>query len=108
MGKEVGLLTNYPETKRNLKERVASKTEVGRTIAIQFHVDIKITASNDSRSYRQSSDKLLAIGFVLKHYVSDAINEIIRKYQSRELVDNNQCYNVRWMSHLNLQASFYE
>lgn len=36
MGKEVDLLINYPKTKRNLEERVASKTESDRAIAIQF------------------------------------------------------------------------
>lgn len=36
MGKEVDLLINYPKTKRNLEERVASKTESDRAIARQF------------------------------------------------------------------------
>jgi len=36
MGKEVDLLINYPKTKRNLEERVASKTENDRVIARQF------------------------------------------------------------------------
>jgi len=36
MGKEIDLLVNYPKTKRNLKERLASKTEVDRAIARQF------------------------------------------------------------------------
>ena len=36
MGKEIDLLVNYPKTKRNLEERVASKTEADRSIARQF------------------------------------------------------------------------
>lgn len=36
MGKEVDLLVNYPKTKRNLEERLASKTEADRAIARQF------------------------------------------------------------------------
>ena len=36
MGKEINLLVNYPKTKRNLEERVASKTEADRTVARQF------------------------------------------------------------------------
>ena len=36
MGKEVDLLINYPKTKRNIEERVASKTEADRAIARQF------------------------------------------------------------------------
>ena len=36
MGKEIDLLINYPKTKRNLEERVASKTEADRAVARQF------------------------------------------------------------------------
>ena len=36
MGKEIDLLVNYPKTKRNLEERVASKTEADRAVARQF------------------------------------------------------------------------
>ena len=36
MGKEIDLLVNYPKTKRNLDERLSSKTEEDRTIARQF------------------------------------------------------------------------
>ena len=39
MGKEIDLLVNYPKTKRNLEERVASKTEADRSIARQFGRD---------------------------------------------------------------------
>jgi len=36
MGKEIDLLVNYPKTKRNLEERLASKTEADRAVARQF------------------------------------------------------------------------
>jgi SAM-dependent methyltransferase len=36
MGKEIDLLVNYPKTKRNLEERVASKTEADRATAKKF------------------------------------------------------------------------
>jgi SAM-dependent methyltransferase len=36
MGQEIDLLLNYPKSKRNLEERVASKNEVDRAIARQF------------------------------------------------------------------------
>lgn len=39
MGQEIDLLANYPKTKRNLEERVASKTEADRSIARQFGRD---------------------------------------------------------------------
>jgi len=39
MGQEIDLLVNYPRTKRNVKERGATKTEADRTIARQFGKD---------------------------------------------------------------------
>ncbi len=39
MGKELDLLVNYPKTKRNLDERLASKTEADRAIARRFDYD---------------------------------------------------------------------
>lgn len=39
MGQEIDLLINYPKTKRNVKERGATKTEEDRAIARQFGKD---------------------------------------------------------------------
>ena len=39
MGQEIDLLVNYPKTKRDLEERVASKTQSDRSIARQFGKD---------------------------------------------------------------------
>jgi ubiquinone/menaquinone biosynthesis C-methylase UbiE len=39
MGREIDLLAEYPKTKRNVKERGASKTEEDRAIARQFGKD---------------------------------------------------------------------
>lgn len=78
--------------------------DIAQKVADKLGAEIKVTESNDPRSYRQNSDKLLATGFVPQYSVSDAIDEVISKYESGELVDNDQCYTVRWMNHLNLQA----
>jgi len=50
----------------------------------------------------QYSDKLQATGFLPKYSVATAIEEVIEKYRSKELVDQDQCYTVRWMKHLQL------
>jgi len=60
-------------------------------------VDIMVTPSNDPRSYRINSDKLLATGFKPKKTVDDAIREIIEKYRSGELKDEDRFYNLHWM-----------
>ena len=60
-------------------------------------VEIEITASNDPRSYRVNSDKILATGFKPKKKVEDAIIEIIDKYNLGILKDEDKFYNLKWM-----------
>lgn len=78
--------------------------DIAKIVASKVPAEIAVSASNDPRSYRQNSDKLLATGFVQGATVSDAIDDVIAKFKSGELVENDQCYTVRWMKHLNLQA----
>lgn len=59
---------------------------------------IVITPSNDPRSYRQNSDKLLATGFRPQKSVADAVDEVIAALASGKLVDRDEWYTVRWMS----------
>jgi nucleoside-diphosphate-sugar epimerase len=65
-------------------------------------VKITITESNDPRSYRQNSDKLIKTGFTQKYTVSDAIDDIVKKYNNKQLPDGDNCFTVKWMKHLNL------
>lgn len=78
--------------------------DIAKKVASKVSAEIVVSASNDPRSYRQNSDKLLATGFVQTATVSDAIDDVLAKFESGELVENDQCYTVRWMKHLNLQA----
>lgn len=78
--------------------------DIAQKVASKVPAQIVVSASNDPRSYRQNSDKLLATGFVQKFSVADAINDVVAKFKSGELVDRDQYYTVRWMKHLNLQA----
>ena len=57
----------------------------------------RVTESNDPRSYRVNSDRLLATGFRPKKSVDDAIGEIIQKYRKGELKDDERFYNLKWM-----------
>jgi nucleoside-diphosphate-sugar epimerase len=67
-------------------------------MAIQ-HADAKIVIkpSNDPRSYRVNSDKLLATGFRPKKTVEDAISEICAAYRAGQIKDEDRFYNLRWM-----------
>ena len=60
-------------------------------------VTIEITESNDPRSYRVNSDKILETGFKPKKGVEIAIQEIIEKYNSGILKDDENFYNLKWM-----------
>jgi len=62
-------------------------------------------SSNDPRSYRVNSDKLLATGFHPKKTVEDAIREICEAYSLGKLKDEPQFHNLRWMQENVLASS---
>lgn len=59
--------------------------------------EINITPSNDPRSYRVNSDKLLKAGFQPKKKVKDAISEIVAYYKAGVLKNEEHFYNLKWM-----------
>lgn len=63
------------------------------------HANARITIkpSNDPRSYRVNSDKLLATGFKPKKTVEDAIVEICKAFREGSLKDEARFHNLRWM-----------
>lgn len=71
--------------------------EIAELVTKHLPVEIEITASNDPRSYRVNSDKILATGFKPKKKVEDAIIEIIDKYNLGILKDEDKFYNLKWM-----------
>ncbi|OUU26441.1 MAG: NAD-dependent epimerase/dehydratase [Candidatus Endolissoclinum sp. TMED37] len=66
--------------------------------------EIVVSESNDPRSYRQDSSKLLATGFQPQFNVQSAIDEITAAYKKNELSDGENCYTVKWMKRLELQS----
>ncbi|AYA63675.1 NAD-dependent epimerase/dehydratase family protein [Alteromonas sp. RKMC-009] len=71
--------------------------EIADILARRTGAEVITTPSNDPRSYRVNSDKLLATGFAPKKCVENAIEEIIAAYKANELEDNEQWYNLKWM-----------
>lgn len=67
--------------------------------------EVVIAASNDPRSYRFNSDKLLATGFVPAFGVFDASAEVRAAHADGSLRDDDRSHNVRWMSKVNLDAA---
>ena len=58
---------------------------------------ISVLPSNDPRSYRVNSDKLLATGFRPKKTVQDAIDDICQAYSATLLKDDERWHNLKWM-----------
>lgn len=71
--------------------------DIAHMVAEKIPAEVVTTPSNDPRSYRINSDKLLATGFEPKKSVQIAINEIIEAYQSGLLKDETRFHNLRWM-----------
>lgn len=64
--------------------------------------EIVVTKSNDPRSYRLSSKKLLTTGYRPKFKVIDAIKEIIEAFNADKLKDDDKYYNIRTMKNINV------
>lgn len=69
--------------------------EIAKRIKKITNTPIKVTFSNDPRSYKVSSEKLLKTGFKPKYNVNFAINEIIKYYKKRKI--KNSSYTVKYM-----------
>ena len=76
--------------------------QIAEMVKTKLGAEIEVSESNDPRSYRQNSDKLLNTGFKQEYGVDYAINEIIDAYNDNKLVESDQCYTVKWMKNLNL------
>ena len=71
--------------------------DIANLITKYIPVEIIVTESNDPRSYRINSDKLLATGFKPKKSVEHAVQELIESYNNGALKDEDRFYNLKWM-----------
>ena len=71
--------------------------DIANLITKYIPVEIEVTESNDPRSYRINSDKLLSTGFKPKKTVEHAVQEIIESYRGGVLKDEEHFYNLNWM-----------
>jgi len=78
--------------------------DIAKKVTQFIPVDIAVTESNDPRSYRLCSRKLLDTGFAPKFKVDDAIKEVIEAFKSGKLKDEDRWYNIKTMKTIsNLQ-----
>lgn len=76
--------------------------EIATLIQKNFDVEVEYLPSNDPRSYRQDSSKLMSTGFRPEKNVSDAVSELWKKFQAKELIDDERWYTVKTMKSLGL------
>jgi len=74
--------------------------EIANIISNKIPSEIIVTESNDPRSYRLNSDRLLNTGFQPQFGVSIAIEEIIEVFESGLLKDEDKYYNIKTMNNL--------
>lgn len=58
---------------------------------------ITVLPSNDPRSYRVNSDKLLATGFRPRKTVENAIDEICKAFHEGQIKDEERFHTLQWM-----------
>lgn len=74
--------------------------DIAKRVVQKVDAKIVVTPSNDPRSYRLSSKKLLDTGFFPQYTVDDAISEVIENWNSGSLKDEEHFYNIKTMKHL--------
>jgi nucleoside-diphosphate-sugar epimerase len=71
--------------------------EIANLVAEVSGAKIVVKPSNDRRSYRVNSNKILAAGFRPKKSVKAAIDEIGVAFKAGTLKDEDRYYNLKWM-----------
>ena len=76
--------------------------KLAKIIAKKTNAKIEVVKSNDPRSYRQDSSKLISLGFVKQYNVNNAIDDIIINFKNGNLIEDDSCYTVKWMRKNNI------
>ncbi len=79
--------------------------EIAERVTEFIKAEIVITDSNDPRSYRQDSTKLLETGFKPRYTISDAIEEIKNKFNDGIIKEKEENYTVKWMKKIGLSEN---
>lgn len=74
--------------------------DIANKVCDQLPSEIVVTESDDPRSYRLNSDKLLKTGFRPKWNVENGIEEVIKAYKEGQLEVEDRYYNMKVMMKL--------
>lgn len=92
----------FPSGPYNAGFENVSIMEIAHKVRRHIECEISVSESNDPRSYRQDSQKLLKTGFAPKFSVDAAIEQMVSMWKSGELVDDDSWYTVKTMKKLGL------
>jgi nucleoside-diphosphate-sugar epimerase len=79
-----------------------SVMDIAKMVSKKIPSEIAVSKTNDIRSYRQNSDKLLATGFSKKFDIKEAIDDMYEKFKQNKIKDKDEYYTVKWMKELKL------
>jgi nucleoside-diphosphate-sugar epimerase len=77
-----------------------SVMDIARRVTDRVPAEIVVSPSNDPRSYRLSSRKLLSTGFTPRFSVDEGISEVIEAHRQGLLPPEDDCHNLRVMKKL--------
>ena len=95
---------NIPEGIYNAAFEIFKIKDIAKIIQKKTKAKIKYFKSNDPRSYRQNSEKIIKLGFKPLYKIEDAIDEIIDQYNKKTIKDKESCYNLKQMKKLKLDT----
>jgi len=79
--------------------------DIANKVTKHVPAKIDITESNDPRSYRLNSDKLLGTGFSPEYGIENGIKDVVEEYNSGKLKDEDRYYNIdelqKWVEGIN-------
>ncbi|GIL00706.1 MAG: oxidoreductase [Alphaproteobacteria bacterium] len=71
--------------------------QIAEMVARHVDAEIVVTPSNDPRSYRVNSDRLLATGFTPRKTVEDAVKELVGLWRQGAWTDEPSFHRMKWM-----------
>lgn len=77
--------------------------EIAERVSAKIPSEIVVSESNDPRSYRLNSNKLLETGYNQQYRVDNAMEEVIAAFRNEQLKDEDLYYNIRTMKGLELE-----
>ena len=77
--------------------------DIAKKVTEYIPAEIEITESDDPRSYRQNSDKLIGTGFSPEYCIENGIKDVIEVYNAGAVKDEDRYYNMRTMKKIFLK-----